>query len=136
MRGDDDSAGRPGFGTLRRPVEIRLNRREKRLEVDFEDGARFSYTAEYLRVLSPSAEVQGHTPDQRRTVAGRRDVGVVGLEPIGSYAVRIQFDDLHDSGIYTWNYLYELGVERESRWAGYLAELQEKGLSRDPPGRG
>jgi DUF971 family protein len=120
------------MGTRHWPTEIRLRKEEKRLEVDFDDGARFSYPAEYLRVHSPSAEVQGHAPSQRQTVGGRMHVGILNLESVGHYAVRIVFDDLHDSGIFTWNYLYELGAEQETRWAAYLAELQEKGMSRDP----
>lgn len=120
------------MGTRCWPTEIRLQKEAKRLEVDFDDGARFSYPAEFLRVLSPSAEVQGHAPSQRQTVGGRLHVGILSLEAVGHYAVRIIFDDLHDSGIYTWNYLYELGAEQEARWAGYLAELAAKGMSRDP----
>lgn len=105
---------------------------EKRLEVDFDDGARFAYPAEYLRVESPSAEVQGHMPSQKVTVAGRRHVGIMELEPVGNYAVRIKFDDLHDTGIFTWQYLHELGRDQDVRWANYLADLEAKGLSRDP----
>jgi DUF971 family protein len=103
--------------------------------VAFDDGARFSLPAEYLRVESPSAEVQGHTPDQRQTVAGRRDVAVIRVEPVGRYAVRLVFDDAHDTGIYTWEYLYALGRERERRWADYLDALASRGLSREPAGR-
>ena len=117
------------------PVEIRLKQAEKALEVDFDDGARFRYPAELLRVESPSAEVMGHGPGQKTIVAGRRHVGILALEPVGNYAVRIKFDDLHDTGIYSWPYLYELGVEQAERWAAYEAELAKKGLSRDPPVR-
>ncbi|AWK87678.1 gamma-butyrobetaine hydroxylase-like domain-containing protein [Azospirillum thermophilum] len=120
------------FGTRHWPLEIRLKKEEKRLEIDFDDGRSFSYPAEFLRVVSPSAEVQGHGPGQKQTVAGRRHVGIMGLEPVGHYAVRILFDDLHDSGIYSWKYLYEIGEEQEQLWADYLAELAAKGLSRDP----
>ena len=114
------------------PVEIRLKQAEKALEVDFDDGAKFRYPAELLRVESPSAEVMGHGPGQKTIVAGRRHVGILALEPIGNYAIRIKFDDLHDTGIYSWSYLYQLGVEQPQRWRTYLAALREKGLSREP----
>ena len=120
------------YGTRHWPKEIRLNREEKCLEVDFDNGQSFSLPAEYLRVESPSAEVQGHSPSQKVTVSGRRHVGIMELEPVGNYALRIRFDDLHDSGIFTWAYLYELGENQDDRWSGYLAELADKGLSRDP----
>lgn len=114
------------------PTELRLKRAEKRLEIAFDDGRRFSLPAEYLRVESPSAEVQGHGPGQRTIVAERAHVGILELEPVGNYAVRIKFDDLHDTGIYSWSYLYELGVEHGQRWRAYLAALAERGLSREP----
>lgn len=117
------------------PVELRLKRAEQVLEVAFDDGTRFALPAEYLRVESPSAEVQGHGPGQKVTVAGRRHVGMLRVEPVGNYAVRIVFDDLHDSGIYSWDYLHRLGTEQAGRWAAYLAELAAKGLTRDPPAR-
>jgi DUF971 family protein len=117
------------------PSEIRLKRAEQLLEVAFPDGARYRLPAEYLRVESPSAEVQGHGPGQKVIVAGRRHVGILRVEPVGNYAVRIVFDDLHDTGIYSWDYLRTLGVEQEARWATYLAELGARGLSRDPPRR-
>lgn len=124
--------GADGFSTQAWPVEIRLKKAEKVLEIDFDDGSRFALPAEYLRVESPSAEVQGHSPSQRKLVAGRRHVGIMGLEPVGNYAVRIDFDDLHDTGIYSWRYLYQLGQEHETRWARYLMELETAGQSRDP----
>lgn len=114
------------------PTEIRLHKADKLLEVAFDDGARFRFPAEFLRVESPSAEVQGHGPGQRQTVSGRRHVGIMGIEPVGNYAVRLLFDDLHDTGIYSWEYLHQLGREQDARWQAYLAELQAKGLSRDP----
>lgn len=114
------------------PTEIRLRRAEKLLEVDFDDGARFTYPAEYLRVESPSAEVKGHGPNQRKTVAGRRNVGIQSVEPVGNYAVRLLFDDGHDTGIYSWEYLHELGRERTNKWDAYLAALRNLRLSRDP----
>lgn len=112
--------------------EIRLRQAEKRLEVTFDDGAAFAFPAEFLRVESPSAEVQGHGPGQRRIVAGRRHVGILGVEPVGNYAIRILFDDLHDTGIYSWEYLHRLGREQAQRWRDYLAALAASGLSRDP----
>ena len=117
------------------PTEIRLRQGEKLLEVAYADGARFTLPAEYLRVESPSAEVQGHGPGQRKWVAGRRHVGILRLEPVGHYAVRLVFDDLHDSGIYSWSYLRELGEQRDARWADYEAALAARGLTRDPPPR-
>lgn len=119
-------------GTARWPLELRLKRPEKLLEIVFDDGSRFSLPAEYLRVESPSAEVKGHGPGQKTLVHGRAHVGIIGLEPVGNYAVRITFDDLHDTGIYSWNYLHQLGVEREKRWREYLDALAANGLSRDP----
>jgi DUF971 family protein len=115
-----------------RPVEIRLKKAEKVLEVDFEDGRRFCLPAELLRVESPSAEVQGHSPTQKQTVAGRRHVGIMEVEAVGRYAVRLRFDDLHDTGIYSWDTLYRLGEHQEDIWAAYLEALEIRGLSRDP----
>jgi DUF971 family protein len=113
-------------------TELRLRRAEKVLEVVFADGARFSLPAEYLRVESPSAEVQGHGPGQKVIIAGRRHVGIMRLEPVGHYAVRIAFDDLHDSGIFSWDYLYRLGSEHARIWGEYEVALAARGLSRDP----
>jgi DUF971 family protein len=114
------------------PTEIRLRRAEKRLELDFDDGARFSLPAEYLRVESPSAEVQGHGPSDRKTIPGRRHVGIMAVEPVGNYAIRILFDDLHDTGIYSWDYLHDLGRNQARKWQAYLEALTAQGLSRDP----
>ncbi|WP_428535954.1 gamma-butyrobetaine hydroxylase-like domain-containing protein [Rhodopila sp.] len=114
------------------PTEIRLDRAARVLHVSFEDGTRYPLPAEYLRVESPSAEVQGHHPGQKQTVAGRRHVGIIAVEPVGHYAVRLVFDDLHDTGIFSWDYLAELGREQDRRWAGYLDALAARGLSRDP----
>jgi DUF971 family protein len=114
------------------PVELRLKRAEKLLEVTFDDGRSWALPAEYLRVESPSAEVQGHGPGQKTLVPGRAHVGIIEVEPVGNYAVRIVFDDLHDTGIYSWAYLYQLGSERERRWHDYLAALSASGLSREP----
>jgi DUF971 family protein len=113
-------------------TEIRLRKAEHVLEVTFDDGARFSLPTEYLRVESPSAEVQGHGPGQKQIVAGRRHVGVMAVEPVGNYAVRLVFDDLHDTGIYSWEYLHQLGREQAKRWAVYLDALATRGMSRDP----
>jgi DUF971 family protein len=121
-------------GSAHWPVELRLKRAEKVLEVAFDDGSRFMLPAEYLRVESPSAEVQGHGAGQKTLVHGRAHVGIIGLEAVGNYAVRITFDDLHNTGIYSWSYLYELGVEQEKRWREYLDGLAANGLSRDPTG--
>ena len=114
------------------PTEIRLDRATRVLHVSFDDGKDFALPAEYLRVESPSAEVQGHTPDQKQTVAGRRHVGIIEIEPVGHYAVRLVFDDLHNTGIYSWDYLRQLGEDQERRWAAYLDALAARGLSRDP----
>ena len=114
------------------PTEIRLRRAEKMLEIAFDDGTRFRLPAEYLRVESPSAEVQGHGPGQKQLVHGRAEIGILEIEPVGNYAIRIKFDDLHDTGIYSWRYLRELGLEQESRWRDYLAALEKAGLSRLP----
>lgn len=121
------------FETAHWPEEIRYKSAEKRLEIDFNDGTRFTYPAELLRVESPSAEVQGHGPGQKQIVAGRRHVGILEIEPVGNYAIRIRFDDLHDTGIFSWTYLYELGRDQERIWRDYLAALEARGLSRDPP---
>ena len=123
------------FDTKHWPTEIRLKQQEKLLEIDFDDGSTFRLPAELLRVESPSAEVQGHGPGQKTLVAGRRHVGILKVEPVGNYAVRLVFDDLHDTGIYSWKYLYELGRNREARWQAYLAALDAQGLSREPPRR-
>ena len=112
------------------PTEIRLRSDRRGLAVSFDDGARYDLPAEYLRVLSPSAEVQGHSPEQRQTVPGKKDVTIAAATPVGNYAVRLTFSDRHDSGLYTWRYLRKLGVERDGLWADYLRELEEKGMSR------
>lgn len=114
------------------PTEIRLSKDRRTLTVGFDDGASHALAAEYLRVYSPSAEVQGHSPSERQTVAGKERVEILKVEPVGNYAVRLHFDDMHDTGIFSWNYLRRLGEERETLWAGYLEELEEKGLTRAP----
>ena len=114
------------------PVEINVNRAEKHLTVAFDNGDRFQLPAELLRVESPSAEVQGHGPGQKVTLAGRRHVGIMDVEPVGRYAVKIKFDDMHDTGIYSWRYLHHLGKEQDRLWQDYLDALAQQGLSRDP----
>ena len=113
------------------PTELRVFKEEGRLEIDFSDGHACALSAEYLRVESPSAEVQGHGPNQMKIVAGRRHVKIVSVEPVGHYAIRIVFDDRHDSGIYSWSYLRELGDTHADKWAAYQAALLYRGLSRD-----
>jgi DUF971 family protein len=117
------------------PTEIRLSPDRRTLSVAFETGERFDLSAEYLRVMSPSAEVQGHTPEQRKTVAGKRDVAILAIEPVGNYAVKLRFDDVHDTGIYGWPLLHALGADQTRRWSDYLAELDAKGMSRAPARR-
>lgn len=116
------------------PVEIRLAKDRRELHVTYEDGKTFSLTAELLRVTSPSAEVQGHSEAQRKTVGGKRNVTILSVDPVGNYAVRIGFDDMHDTGIYSWAFLRDLGVNAERRFQDYLDDLQAKGLDRDRPG--
>ena len=113
------------------PDELRVFKEEGRIEIDFSDGRKCSLPAEYLRVESPSAEVQGHGPSQKKIVSGRRHVKIEAVEPVGHYAIRIVFDDKHDSGIYSWAYLRELGDTQTERWAAYQAALLYRGLSRD-----
>jgi DUF971 family protein len=113
-------------------TDIRLRKAERVLHVEFDDGTRFALPAEYLRVESPSAEVQGHGPDQKQIVSGKRDVAIIAVEAVGNYAVRLVFDDHHATGIYSWDYLHELGRERDRRWAAYLAALAARGLHREP----
>jgi DUF971 family protein len=112
------------------PKELRVSKDRRLLTVTFPGHAPFELPAEMLRVLSPSAEVQGHSPEQRVTVPGKRNVAISKIEPVGNYAVRIVFDDFHDTGIFTWDYLHTLGHEKVMRWQSYLDELEQKGLSR------
>lgn len=115
------------------PTEIRLRKTSRLLAVAFEDGASFELPFEYLRVYSPSADVKGHGPGQERLQVGKEDVAVSRIEPIGHYAVRLVFDDGHDSGLYTWAYLRELGDQREENWQSYLDRLESAGYSRKKP---
>ncbi len=117
------------------PTELRLHKDRKTLTVTFGDGASFDLAAEYLRVKSPSAEVQGHSPDERKTVPGKRNVGIMEVLPVGNYAVRLVFDDMHSTGIFGWDYLLELGRNHARYWQDYLDELAAKNLSREPATR-
>ncbi|WP_367714560.1 DUF971 domain-containing protein [Nitratireductor sp. GISD-1A_MAKvit] len=116
---------------MKAPRELRVSQDRSLMTVSFAQGEPVELTAEMLRVLSPSAEVQGHSPEQRITVPGKRHVTIDRVEPVGNYAVRIVFSDAHQSGIYTWRYLHELVTEKASRWQKYLDELDAQGLSRD-----
>jgi DUF971 family protein len=117
------------------PTELRLHKDRKALVIAFDNGESFELSAEYLRVRSPSAEVQGHSPDERKTVPGKKDAMVLEIQPIGNYAVRLVFDDMHSTGIFSWGYLMELGRNYQTYWQEYLDELAGKGLSRDPAAR-
>jgi DUF971 family protein len=116
------------------PVEIRLAKDRRTLHVVFEDGKTFNLSAELLRVTSPSAELQGHSEAERKTVGGKRNVSILSVDPVGNYAVRIGFDDMHTTGIYSWTFLRNLGQSVEKRFQDYLDDLQAKGLDRDKPG--
>ena len=112
------------------PTELKVDKDRRLLAVAFDDGASFALPAELLRVMSPSAEVQGHSPEERVTVPGKKAVRILRIEPVGNYAARIVFDDGHDTGLYTWTYLRELGENKEERFQDYLAELAAKRLKR------
>jgi DUF971 family protein len=116
------------------PTELRLSESGRMLNVSFDDGAQFALSAELLRTQSPSAEVQGHSAAERKAVGVKRDVAILAVAPVGNYAVRLDFDDMHRTGIYTWRYLRELGETASERFSSYLAELAAKGLDRDRPG--
>jgi DUF971 family protein len=113
------------------PMELRLHKDRKTLTVAFDNGEAFDLAAEYLRVKSPSAEVQGHSPDERKTVPGKKNVMILEVQPVGNYAVRLVFDDMHSTGIFSWDYLLELGRQHKSYWQDYVDELAAKGLSRE-----
>lgn len=117
------------------PTEIRLQKDRKALVISFDDGSRYTLSAEYLRVKSPSAEVQGHSPEERKTVPGKRNVEIMEVEPVGNYAVRLVFDDMHSTGLYSWEHLLDLARNERIYWQSYLDELAAKGLSRDPAPR-
>lgn len=120
-----ERAGRPA------PAEIRLKQAERALEIDYADGMSFRFPAELLRVESPSAEVMGHSPSQRQWLGGKMQVGISRIEPVGTYAVRLGFDDGHDTGIFSWSYFYNLGRNQDAIWQTYLAAIAERGLSRE-----
>jgi DUF971 family protein len=115
------------------PSELRLHKDRKTLSVTFDGGERVDLPAEYLRVKSPSAEVQGHSAEERKTVPGKRDVEIIEVLPVGNYAVRLVFDDLHSTGLFSWDYLRELGRNYAANWQDYLDELASKNLKREPP---
>lgn len=117
------------------PSELRLHKDRKTLTVSFDNGERFDLAAEYLRVKSPSAEVQGHSPEERKTVPGKKNVCILEVLPVGNYAVRLVFDDMHSTGIYGWEYLHDLGRNYARHWQDYLDDLASKNLSRDPLAR-
>jgi DUF971 family protein len=114
-----------------RPTEIKLHQKSRLLEIAFDDGKRFTLPCEYLRVFSPSAEVRGHGPGQETLQVGKKDVEITAIEPVGHYAVVLVFSDKHDSGIYSWDYLHDLGVNQERYWQNYLQRLEAAGESRE-----
>lgn len=114
------------------PTEIKLHQVSRKMEIAFDDGTRYELPYEYLRVYSPSAEVRGHGSGQEVLQVGKRNVEIKGIEPVGTYAVQPAFSDGHDSGIYSWDYLYELGAHYAELWDQYLRRLQEAGASREP----
>jgi len=128
--------GGAAYWAERKPLEIKLRRQSRLLEVAFDDGRRFELPFEYLRVYSPSAEVKGHGPGQETLQIGKHDVQVKSVDPVGNYAVRLVFDDGHDSGLYAWGYLYELGATRAEKWEHYLERLAKLGLPYPTPPRG
>ena len=117
------------------PSELRLHKDRRTLTVSFDSGESYDLAAEFLRVRSPSAEVQGHSPEERKTVGGKKNVAILEVKPIGNYAVRLVFDDMHSTGIYSWDYLFELGRDHARKWQEYLDDLAGKNLSRDPVAR-
>jgi DUF971 family protein len=116
------------------PTELRLSKDRRTLSITFDDGAAYDLSAELLRVTSPSAEVQGHSPAERKTFGGKRNVMIISVDPVGNYAVRLGFDDMHSTGIYSWDFLHELGRDADKRFQDYCDDLAAKGLSRDKPG--
>lgn len=113
------------------PTEIKLHQQSRQLEISFDNGARFELSFEYLRVFSPSAEVRGHSPDQAQLQTGKKHIDIKDIQPVGNYAVKLVFDDGHDSGLYSWDYLYQLGSEQDRNWQDYLARLAAAGASRE-----
>ena len=127
----DESYNEPVNTKMPRPTEINLHRQSRVLDIVFDDGRQFSLPCEYLRVFSPSAEVRGHGPGQEVLQVGKRSVAIDAVEPVGVYAVKFVFSDGHDTGIYSWDYLHDLGVKQDSNWKSYLARLDHAGKSRD-----
>ena len=117
------------------PTEIRLSKDRRTLSITYEDGSRFDLPAEYLRVESPSAEVQGHGPNEKKTIGGKIKVEILAVQPVGHYAVKLVFDDMHDTGIYGWDALADMGREHAVRWQAYLDALSASGQSREPRSR-
>ena len=115
-----------------RPTEINLHQQSRMLDITFDDGRSFSMPCEYLRVFSPSAEVRGHGPGQETLQVGKREVNISAIEPVGVYGVKLVFTDGHDTGIYSWDYLYDLGERQDGNWKSYLARLKQAGASREP----
>lgn len=115
------------------PTEIKLHQKSRMLEIAFADDKRFELPCEFLRVYSPSAEVRGHGPGQEVLQVGKQDVEITQIEPVGSYAVKLVFSDGHDSGLYSWDYFYDLGVNQEALWKRYLERMAEAGASREAP---
>jgi len=122
----------PQAGASPWPTEITLKKDRRSLTVAFDNGESVTLAAEYLRVKSPSAEVQGHAPEERKTVPGKREVQILEVQPVGNYAVRLVFDDMHSTGIYSWDYLLDLGHNEAAYWQDYLDELAAKGMTREP----
>jgi DUF971 family protein len=114
------------------PTDIRLHQKSRVLEVAFDDGSRFEFPCEFLRVFSPSAEVQGHGPGQERLQWGKKNVNITSVQPVGNYAVQLYFDDGHDTGIYSWDLLYRFGANQDEMWQDYLAQVEQAGVSREP----
>ena len=128
-----DSTGPATYWTERKPLEIKLRRQSRLLELAFDDGRRFELPFEYLRVYSPSAEVKGHGPGQETLQLGKHDVQITRVDPVGNYAVRLVFNDGHDSGLYAWGYLYELGATQAAKWQNYLDRVAKLGLPYPTP---
>lgn len=113
------------------PTEITLHQKSRTLEIAFDDGARYTLPFEFLRVYSPSAEVRGHEPGQEVLQVGKKDVVLTAVEPVGSYALKLVYDDGHDSGLYTWDYLHKMGAQQDAMWQEYLRQMEEAGESRE-----
>ncbi len=117
--------------TSPRPTEIKLHQKSRELEITFDDGKQYRFSCELLRVFSPSAEVRGHGPGQEVLQVGKKNIDISAIEPVGSYAVKLVFSDGHNTGLYSWDYLYDLGVKHDSYWQTYLARMQQAGARRE-----